>query len=191
MDDALEFFANFTGIAHLLRLARGGLRLPDDRAIVGDALRRRGGADQARLRTRRVDTGKTLYILDEPTTGLHFGDIRTWLAVLGRLVDLGNTVLVIEHLFGRDQDGRLDHRPWTRRRSGRRPRRRRGHARAGRRDGGQVPGRFFAHGAEWEGVSDAQGAAAGSAQQCCFKPASWGQRRAGQPAIAPGDGEPI
>ena len=58
-----------------------------------------GEAQRVKLATQlaRVDTGKTLYLLDEPTTGLHFEDIRRLLSVLSRLVDKGNTVVVIEH----------------------------------------------------------------------------------------------
>jgi excinuclease ABC subunit A len=58
-----------------------------------------GEAQRVKLSTElsKVGTGKTLYILDEPTTGLHFEDIRMLLSVLNKLVDKGNTVVVIEH----------------------------------------------------------------------------------------------
>ena len=58
-----------------------------------------GEAQRVKLATElsKKDTGKTFYILDEPTTGLHFQDIEHLLSVLNRLVDKGNTVLIIEH----------------------------------------------------------------------------------------------
>ena len=58
-----------------------------------------GEAQRVKLATElaKRDTGKTFYILDEPTTGLHFEDVRILMEVLQRLVDKGNTVLIIEH----------------------------------------------------------------------------------------------
>ena len=95
---AVEFFA---GIPHILKklkilqdIGLGYIKLGQPSSTLS------GGENQrVKLATElaKRDTGRTLYILDEPTTGLHFDDIRTLLAILNRLVDKGNTVLVIEH----------------------------------------------------------------------------------------------
>ena len=98
IDEAVAFFENFPVIARTLQSLQqvgvGYLTLGQSATTLsgGEAQRIKLGAELA-----RVETGKTLYILDEPTTGLHFDDVRNLLAVLNRLVDLGNTVLVIEH----------------------------------------------------------------------------------------------
>ena len=98
VDEAVEFFQNHAAIARLLRsLQEVGLGY----MTLGQSLTTLSGGEAQRIKLAnelgRVDTGKTFYILDEPTTGLHFDDIKKLLAVLGRLVDLGNTVVVIEH----------------------------------------------------------------------------------------------
>jgi excinuclease ABC subunit A len=98
IEEAVEFFQNFPAIRRLLaglqEVGLGYLTLGQSSTTLSG-----GEAQRIKLATElsRVDTGKTLYILDEPTTGLHFDDVRKLLAVLTRLVDLGNTVLVIEH----------------------------------------------------------------------------------------------
>ncbi len=98
IDDAAAFFENFQVIARLLRsmqeVGLGYLTLGQPSTTLSG-----GEAQRIKLATElgRVETGKTLYILDEPTTGLHFDDVKKLLDVLGRLVDLGNTVVVIEH----------------------------------------------------------------------------------------------
>jgi excinuclease ABC subunit A len=97
-EEALEFFANQPPIArHLQTLVDVGLgyvRLgqPAPTLSGGEAQRVKLASELAKR-----STGHTMYILDEPTTGLHFEDIRKLLTVLSRLVDAGNSVLVIEH----------------------------------------------------------------------------------------------
>ena len=98
IEEALEFFANQPPIArHLQTLVDVGLgyvRLgqPAPTLSGGEAQRVKLASELAKR-----STGHTMYILDEPTTGLHFEDIRRLLTVLSRLVDQGNSVLVIEH----------------------------------------------------------------------------------------------
>jgi excinuclease ABC subunit A len=97
-EEALEFFANHPPIArHLQTLVDVGLsyvRLgqPAPTLSGGEAQRVKLASELAKR-----STGHTIYLLDEPTTGLHFEDVRKLLMVLSRLVDQGNTVVVIEH----------------------------------------------------------------------------------------------
>jgi excinuclease ABC subunit A len=98
VEEALEFFARIPAIRRkLLTLKRVGLgyiRLGQQATTIsgGEAQRVKLAAELS-----KTSTGKTVYMLDEPTTGLHFEDIKMLLRVLNDLVDLGNTVLVIEH----------------------------------------------------------------------------------------------
>jgi excinuclease ABC subunit A len=98
VEEGLSFFENFPRIAQLLKalndvgLSYVKLGQPSTQLSGGEAQR-------VKLATElgKSATGHTLYVLDEPTTGLHFADINNLLNVLNRLADLGNTVLVIEH----------------------------------------------------------------------------------------------
>ncbi|MAE93692.1 MAG: excinuclease ABC subunit A [Deltaproteobacteria bacterium] len=98
IDEALEVFANqprvLAGISTLAEVGLGYVKLgqPSPTLSGGEAQR----IKLARELSKRA-TGRTLYILDEPTTGLHFDDLKKLLVVLDRLVDAGNTVVVIEH----------------------------------------------------------------------------------------------
>jgi excinuclease ABC subunit A len=97
-EEAAEFFANQPAISRhmqtLVDVGLGYVRLgqPAPTLSGGEAQRVKLASELAKR-----STGHTIYILDEPTTGLHFEDIRKLLVVLSRLVDQGNTVLVIEH----------------------------------------------------------------------------------------------
>src|SRR5579864_3600091 len=97
-EEALEFFANQPPIARhmqtLVDVGLGYVRLGQPAPTLSG-----GEAQRIKLASElsKRSTGHTIYVLDEPTTGLHFEDIRKLLAVLSRLVDQGNTVIVIEH----------------------------------------------------------------------------------------------
>lgn len=98
VDQAVEFFENIPSIYNKIRVLKeiglGYIKLGQPSSTLS------GGENQrVKLATElaKRDTGRTLFILDEPTTGLHFEDIRILLKVINKLVDKGNTVLVIEH----------------------------------------------------------------------------------------------
>jgi excinuclease ABC subunit A len=98
VSEALELFANIPKIRRVLQtLADVGL----DYLSLGQPAPTLSGGEAQRVKLAaelaRPNTGRTLYLLDEPTTGLHFDDIHNLLEVLNRLVDLGNTVIVVEH----------------------------------------------------------------------------------------------
>ena len=98
VEDALEFFANIpkikTKIQTLYDVGLGYIKLGQPSTTLSG-----GEAQRVKLATElsRKATGKTLYILDEPTTGLHIADVHRLVDILQRLVDTGNTIIVIEH----------------------------------------------------------------------------------------------
>lgn len=98
VSEAHEFFANIPSIQHKISMLK---QVGMDYIKIGQSSTTLSGGEAQRIKLAkelvRPSTGKTLYILDEPTTGLHFHDIKHLLEVLQTLVDKGNTVLVIEH----------------------------------------------------------------------------------------------
>jgi excinuclease ABC subunit A len=98
VEEALAFFENFPRIAQMMRaindVGLGYIKIGQPSTQLSG-----GEAQRVKLATElgKTATGHTLYVLDEPTTGLHFADIHNLLNVLNRLADMGNTILVIEH----------------------------------------------------------------------------------------------
>nr|WP_311144509.1 excinuclease ABC subunit UvrA [uncultured Porphyromonas sp.] len=95
---AVEFFAN---VPHILKKLQVLQEVGLGYIKLGQSSTTLSGGESQRIKLAselaKRDTGKTVYILDEPTTGLHFEDIRVLLGILNRLVDRGNTVIIIEH----------------------------------------------------------------------------------------------
>ncbi|MDR2854043.1 MAG: excinuclease ABC subunit UvrA [Prevotellaceae bacterium] len=98
INNAVEFFENHPSILNKIKTLQevglGYIKLGQSSTTLSG-----GESQRVKLATElsKRDTGQTIYILDEPTTGLHFDDIRVLLGVLNRLVDKGNTVIIIEH----------------------------------------------------------------------------------------------
>ena len=98
INQAVEFFDNVPQILQKIKALQsvglGYIKLGQSSTTLSG-----GESQRVKLATElsKRDTGKTLYILDEPTTGLHFEDIRILMEVLEKLVDKGNTVIIIEH----------------------------------------------------------------------------------------------
>ncbi len=98
INEAVEFFENVPAILRKIEVLQevglGYIKLGQSSTTLSG-----GESQRVKLATElaRIDTGNTLYVLDEPTTGLHFEDIRVLLGVLNKLVDKGNTIIVIEH----------------------------------------------------------------------------------------------
>ena len=127
--EAVELFQNIPKIRRILQtLCDVGL----DYLTLGQPAPTLSGGEAQRVKLAaelaRPDTGRTLYLLDEPTTGLHFQDLAKLLDVLHRLVDLGNTVVLIEHNLDvvKSADWVIDMGPGG------------GRARGQRRDGGNA-----------------------------------------------------
>ena len=98
INQAVEFFENVPHILHKIKVLQdvglGYIKLGQSSTTLSG-----GESQRVKLATElsKRDTGQTIYILDEPTTGLHFEDIRVLMDVLQKLVERGNTVIVIEH----------------------------------------------------------------------------------------------
>ena len=98
INEAAEFFENIPALRRILStiiaVGLGYIKLGQPATTLSG-----GEAQRVKLSTElaKTSTGRTVYILDEPTTGLHFEDIKMLLEVLGTLVDRGNTVIVVEH----------------------------------------------------------------------------------------------
>ncbi|MDY6913746.1 MAG: ATP-binding cassette domain-containing protein, partial [Planctomycetota bacterium] len=98
VEEALSFFDNFPKIKQLLKALNDvGLSYVE----LGQSSTTLSGGEAQRVKLAgelgKTATGHTLYVLDEPTTGLHFADIHNLLNVLNRLADMGNTIVIIEH----------------------------------------------------------------------------------------------